>query len=240
MRYLKNDYTYPVVDRIAFASKLGATYQRRAASPKLIVKGLTLLDGALDLDGSFVPGKSTLVICSKTPNTLKLLAGIVNSRVASFYVKQKYASASYNGGVNFTPDMLNSIPIPDEIDEEAIVSAVDRIIDAQTAVLAVTAELHALIKGSSGPAKLRAKFNSWYLLDGAEFLKELASQGVKLSIKERAKWQDILDEHKAKVDRHLALAATNDKSIDDLLYDAFDLSLTERAEVNPPPAAKTE
>jgi hypothetical protein len=70
---------------------------------------------------AFVPGKSTIVICSHDRKRLKLVAGIVNSPVASFYVKQKYASASYNGGVNFTPDMLNSLPVPPLIDENFIV-----------------------------------------------------------------------------------------------------------------------
>ena len=92
MRYLKNDYGNPIVSKRDFKAKLGATYRRRAASPKLMIKGLTLLDAALDLDGSFVPGKSTLVICSDDQKTLKILAGIVNSKPSSFYVKQKYAS----------------------------------------------------------------------------------------------------------------------------------------------------
>ena len=71
----------------------------------MIIKGLTLLDAALDLDGSYVPGKSTIVFCSDDAAQLRLLAGIINSGLASFDVKQKYASASYNGGVNFTPEM---------------------------------------------------------------------------------------------------------------------------------------
>jgi hypothetical protein len=39
-----------------------------------VIKGLTLLDAALDLDGSFMPGKSTLVVCGTNPKTLKALA----------------------------------------------------------------------------------------------------------------------------------------------------------------------
>jgi len=87
MRYLKNDYTFPVVAKAEFESKLGVTYRRRAASPKVMIKGLTLLDAALDLDGAYVPGKSTLVVCHDDPDTLKLVSGIINSQLASFFVK---------------------------------------------------------------------------------------------------------------------------------------------------------
>lgn len=33
-----------------------------------------------------------------------------------FYVKQKYASSSYNGGINFTKDMINNLPIKQHIE----------------------------------------------------------------------------------------------------------------------------
>jgi hypothetical protein len=62
MRYLKSDYLYPVVERSAIEARLGATYVRRSKSAKLIIKGLTLLDAAIDEDGSYVPGKTTLVV----------------------------------------------------------------------------------------------------------------------------------------------------------------------------------
>ena len=33
-----------------------------------------------------------------------------------FYIQQKYSSSSYNGGINFTKDMINNIPIKNEVD----------------------------------------------------------------------------------------------------------------------------
>jgi len=186
MRYLKNDYTYPIVAKNDFQAKLGATYQRRAASPKLMIKGLTLLDAALDQDGSFVPGKSTLVICSDNAKKLKLLAGLINSKVASFYVKQKYASASYNGGVNFTPDMLNSIPVPDDVDEDAIIRNVETLIRAQEEISARTSLVHNTIRTAGAAGPLRKKLHHWYDLSGTEFVQELTRQGLNLSVRDKA------------------------------------------------------
>ncbi len=228
MRYLKADYAFPVVAKADFAARLGATYRRRAASPKVVVKGLTLLDGALDLSGAFVPGKSTLVICNDDLETLKFVAGIVNSSLASFYVKQKYASASYNGGVNFTSDMLDSIPIPTTIDRAAVVVHVEKIVAAQEKRIWVTAALHALIKASGGGEKLGRKLDVWYSLTSQQFVDELTRQGLSLSIKKRAEWVDIFAQHKAQVGKMLTNAAASERAIDDLLFDAFSLTVADR------------
>ena len=40
----------------------------------------------------------------------KLLYG---NSIRYFYIKEKNASSSYCGGINYTPDMINSIPFPD-------------------------------------------------------------------------------------------------------------------------------
>lgn len=228
MRYLKADYAFPVVAKNDFAARLGATYRRRSASPKVIVKGLTLLDGALDLTGSYVPGKSTLVICNDDLTTLKFVAGIVNSRLASFYVKQKYASASYNGGVNFTPDMLDSIPIPDGLDRSSIVNHVEKLIAAQEKRVAVTGALHGLIRASGGGKKLGRKLDTWYDLTPPQFVDELARQGLNLSVKDRAEWVDLFARHKAQIGKVLIESVNSERAIDDLLFDAFALTRAER------------
>lgn len=110
MRYLKDKYLYPVVDKIKFLSDFNNSYSDKALKIKIIIKGLTLLDACLDADGSIIPGKSTLII-SADLNILYLLLGIINSKLALFYIKEKYASSSYNGGINFTKDMINNFPI---------------------------------------------------------------------------------------------------------------------------------
>jgi hypothetical protein len=49
--------------------------------------------------------------------TLKFLLGIVNSRVAFFYLKEKHPASSYNQGTTFTKEMINGLPIPDALPE---------------------------------------------------------------------------------------------------------------------------
>ena len=109
--YLGAKYACPVVDKKAFVSHFGKAYIRKTLSKKLIFKGLNLLDGFIDLSGDYIPGKSTLVICSDNINDLKFLCGLLNSKLAIFYIKSKYASSSYCGGITFSKDMINNFPV---------------------------------------------------------------------------------------------------------------------------------
>ena len=36
---------------------------------------------------------------------------MLNSKLAISYIKEKYSSASYNGGIVFTKDMINNLPV---------------------------------------------------------------------------------------------------------------------------------
>ena len=104
-------YSFPVVKKELFHKALGRTYVKRASSKKIIFKGLNLLDGCLDENAEIIPGKSTIVICNDDLNLLKFLLGILNSRLPIFYIKTKYASSSYCGGITFSKDMINNFPL---------------------------------------------------------------------------------------------------------------------------------
>lgn len=106
------------------------SYKSKTYSPKIIIKGLTLLDGCIDFNGDIIPGKSTIVITSDNHDVLKILSAIINNKVSAFYIKEKNASSSYCGGINYTPDMINSIPFPDikENDRIKIISYVQEIL----------------------------------------------------------------------------------------------------------------
>ncbi len=114
MTYLKDKYEKPVVSKKNFSNQFQNSYYKKTILPKLIIKGLTKLDVALDLLGEIIPGKSTLIFTSTDLDKLKILAGILNSSLPIRYIKEKYSSSSYNGGVNFTKDMLNDFPFPSD------------------------------------------------------------------------------------------------------------------------------
>ncbi|MBY0245596.1 MAG: Eco57I restriction-modification methylase domain-containing protein [Sphingobacteriaceae bacterium] len=145
MKYLKDEYKYPIVLKSEFMENFGKTYIDRALSPKLIIKSLTLLDACLDIEGATIPGKSTLVIKENNIDKLKYLSAIINSKLAIFVIKQTYSSNSYNGGINFNKDMINKLPYV-EFDaynniQNEILKLVDKIISIPNLSLPLSSDL---------------------------------------------------------------------------------------------------
>ena len=131
MKYDGKKIMFPVVKKQTFISKFSKTYVERVNSKKIIIKGMTLLDACLDNFAKVVPAKSTLVVMSESERTLKLLLAFINSDIMAFYIKEKYSSFSYNGGITFTKDMINSLPIKKitKDKEEEIISYVEYLLN---------------------------------------------------------------------------------------------------------------
>ena len=122
MKYLKKSFEYPVVPKSVIKTTFGKSFYARMRSPKVIIKGLNLLDACTDLHGSMMSTVATLIIRSHSIPMLNIFALILNSQLITDYIKSKYISSSYCGGLEFTPDMINLIPVPNlkEICEDPI------------------------------------------------------------------------------------------------------------------------
>ena len=135
MVYLGQRYLQPVVHKSRFLAAFQNSYGKKSVLPKIIVKGLNLLDACLDSEGEIIPGKTTLMVTSENIDSLKFLLALLNSKVAFFYLKEKYPASSYNLGTTFTKDMINNLPIPtlsDKLSREMIL-IVDCILAAKQA-----------------------------------------------------------------------------------------------------------
>lgn len=110
MKYLKDKYQYPVVDKKAFHELFPNSYGGKAEKKKIIIKGLTLLDCCIDHDGMIIPGKSTMMVECNGYEDILFLCGMINSKLMIYFIKQKYSSSSYNGGINFSKEMIDSLP----------------------------------------------------------------------------------------------------------------------------------
>jgi len=130
MVYLGERYLQPVVQKPRFLANFQNSYGKKSILPKLIVKGLNLLDACLDSEGEIIPGKTTLIVTSESSVSLKFLLGLLNSKLAFFYLKEKYPASSYNLGTTFTKDMINNLPIPalSEKRSSDMILVVDRIV----------------------------------------------------------------------------------------------------------------
>jgi len=130
MTYLREKYKFPTVEKKEFFKAFNETYINRAIKPKIIIKGLTLLEACLDSEGVIIPGKSTLIVLSDKINSLKFLLAIINCKLATFYIQNRYPSSSYNEGINFTKSMINELPIPQikRNQQKVFIDIVDKIL----------------------------------------------------------------------------------------------------------------
>lgn len=131
MTYLKDKYLCPVVNKEDFLKEFSNSYSQKSIKPKIIIKGLNLLDGTLDLYGDTIPAKTTLILTSESLDDLKFLLALINNDLTLFYLKEKYPASSYNQGITFTKDMINNFPIPaiDNKKKQQVISLVDQILN---------------------------------------------------------------------------------------------------------------
>ena len=110
LRYLGRSYQHPVIPAIACES-LPQKRQQQALQPKIIVAGMTqMLECVLDIEGSFLAGKSTVILFT-TCNPYYLLA-LLNSRLMTFYYRSLFGGDCLKGGyLRIGPQQLRSLPI---------------------------------------------------------------------------------------------------------------------------------
>ena len=130
MKYLKDNYLYPVVIKNNFHRYFPNAYGKKVDKSKIIIKGMTLLDAMIDFEGEYIPGKSTMIIEIEDKKMLKFISALINSSISIFYIKEKYSSSSYNGGITFNKNMINALPIIKSYDKvvEDCVKIVDKIL----------------------------------------------------------------------------------------------------------------
>lgn len=116
LRYLGQTYSHPIIS----AAKLAHLPPKRLAQaqhPKIIVAGMAQrLECALDGWGRVLAGKSTVVIQSRQvkEGTIELcyLLGLLNSRLLSFYLINRFSGNRLQGGYfRMGPPQLRELPI---------------------------------------------------------------------------------------------------------------------------------
>jgi hypothetical protein len=115
MRYLGLKLSHPVI-AAAQTSHLPPKRYQQATQAKIIVAGMTRkLECAIDLTGTVLAGKSTVVIQvdpERSPD-LRYLLAILNSQLANFYFTRCFGGNSLSSGyLRVGPPQLRQLPIP--------------------------------------------------------------------------------------------------------------------------------
>lgn len=111
MRYLGTSYDHPIIP-LSLQHRLPTRRLSQAKTPKIVIAGMTRrLECVIDVDGTFLPGKSTTVIESEMD--LLWLLGILNSQLMSFFYSSVFGGDRLQGGyLRIGPPQLKTLPIP--------------------------------------------------------------------------------------------------------------------------------
>ena len=226
MKYLGDSYLYPVCEKSDFNNTFHNTYLEKTNTPKLIIKGLTLLDVCIDEVGNVVPGKSTLIIKNEDVKILKFLLSFLNSSLPMFYIKEKYSSMTYNGGITFTKDMFNNLPIPliNNKSREAFIEYSTAQIKRHENIKNVANKFLKLFKAEYPNVNITNKFNVWYELDWKQFTNELKKQKIILSGSQKDDWFERFNRVSSEIKEIQKTIAETDKQIDSLVYKLYNLT----------------
>lgn len=114
-QYIKDRYEKPIV-KASDLKKINPERLKQSLSPKIIIAGMSLRIEAIFDKGEYCAGKSTSIIMGESAD-LKTLTGILNSKVASFWLSKYFNSLSMAGGYfNIGPNELGLIPVPNKLE----------------------------------------------------------------------------------------------------------------------------
>ena len=159
VRYLKDRYQAPViaVDQPSDPQHLISPKRwNQAQSSKIVVAGMTLvLECAIDLAGTFFPGKSTTVIrvSQDSPYDLRYVLAILNSRLMSVYYRTEFGGNALNGGyLRIGPPQIKQLPIcgGSETQQAILIERVDALLEAQSKAQSLSLDREALGLDASG------------------------------------------------------------------------------------------
>lgn len=126
--YLKNKFHYPQVDKSRFKQAFPRRV-RQAESNKIVISGMRHFESFYDANGEYVAGKSTIIVLDpKKDDILYALQGLFNSKLLKFYIYQAYSTLGIGGGINFSKDLVASLPIPELNDDCPIMTLVKEVI----------------------------------------------------------------------------------------------------------------
>jgi len=108
--------------------------------------------------------------------------------------------------------------------ESKLYLSLDKIIYLNTELQKVSQKLQRTLEREFELDSLPKKLQDWYLLSFAEFIKELVKRKVKLSLSQKAEWEDYFLQEDKKAFLLKTNIDTTDKEIDAMVYELYGLN----------------
>ena len=193
---------------------------------KLIVTGIRYFEVFYDEKIEYIAGKSTSILYSENNKYNKSGLCILNSKLVSYYIKKSYEASSMGGGINFTPDLIKNIPMFELSPQIEVIFSekADKMLFLNKNLQEISQKFQRMIMREFSLEKISTKLQNWYLLNFDKFIKELSKVKVKLSLSQKADWENYFIVEKSKAETLNNEIIKTDKEIDGMVYELYGLS----------------
>ena len=156
--------------------------------------------------------------------TLIFILVLLNSKLINCWF-----SKTFPAGLHIKINQLAEIPIPvSDVSHEqirvALASLADKMLSLNADLQKSTQRFIKRVKENLTPAKISSALESFYTMEFSDFVKELAKQKVKLSLKQQDEWEEYFAEYKENCVLLQEQINTTDAEINQLVYKLYDLT----------------
>ena len=200
-------------------------FENFVVDKKIVIQDMaTEINATLDYKKYLCNDKVNIIFETDEKYSMEFILALLNSRLINVWFKKIYTS-----GLEIKVNQLRTIPIPvSDVSHEQIRVALSSLADK---MLTLNADLQKLVQRflkrvqeNLNPAKISSTLENFYTLEFADFVKELAKQKVKLSLKQQDEWEEYFAEYETDCVALSEEIAATDNEINRLVYKLYDLT----------------
>lgn len=200
-------------------------FENFVVDKKIVIQDMaTEINATLDYKKYLCNDKVNIIFETDERYSMEFILALLNSRLINVWFKKIYTS-----GLEIKVNQLRTIPIPvSDVSHEQIRVALSSLADK---MLTLNADLQKSVQRflkrvqeNLNPAKISSTLENFYTLEFADFVKELAKQKVKLSLKQQDEWEEYFAEYKTDCVALSEEIAATDNEINRLVYKLYDLT----------------
>ena len=157
---------------------------------------------------------------------LKYILVVLNSTLISYYFMKNTAKSVRKLFPKIILNDLRKFPFKEISlqEQQPFIEKADKMLALNKELQEISQKFQRMIMREFGLEKISAKLQNWYLLNFDEFIKELSKAKVKLSLSQKADWEDYFIAEKLKAETLNNEITKTDKEIDGMVYELYELS----------------
>ena len=157
---------------------------------------------------------------------LKYILVVLNSTLMSYYFMKNTAKSVRKLFPKIILNDLRKFPFKEISlqEQQPFIEKADKMLALNKKLQEISQKFQRMITREFGLEKISTKLQNWYLLNFDEFIKELSKAKVKLSLSQKADWEDYFIAEKSKAETLDNEIEMMDKEIDGMVYELYGLS----------------